>query len=110
MIIKALTPQIKASYVAAIFVYALAILIAAKIEGSVGVSFAALLAVASLWLVASSTFRWGGLLGYSVFDQKRRFSFEHFLRNIVMTGLVIVSLTLIGLPVFGLVGWLITKK
>jgi hypothetical protein len=110
MMTKALTPEIKASYVVAVFAYAFAFYIAAKIEGPFGVCAALFLAVASLWLVTASTFCWGKLVGYSVFDQERKFSLEHFLRNLVMTGLVIVLLSIIGSPVFGFVFWLIAKK
>jgi len=110
MITKALTPEMKASYVVAIFAYAFAFYFAAKIEGPFGASVALLLVVASVWLVTASTFRWGKLVGYAVLDQKRRFSLEHFLRNLAMTGLVIVMLSLIGAPVFGFVFWLIAKK
>ena len=110
MITKALTPQIKVSYLAAIVAYAIAFLAAAKIEGQVGVSLAVLLAAASLWLVSSSTFRWGRLVGYPVFDPERRFSLEHFLRNLVMTGLMLVVLSFIGLPIFATVFWLIAKR
>ena len=107
---KALTPQIKASYITAIFAYAFALYVVCKVEGAFGLSVAAMLAAASLWLVTAATFRWGSLVGYPVYDQDKKFSFEHFLRNGVMTALVIISLSFIGLPVFALVGWLITKK
>jgi hypothetical protein len=109
MITKALTPQIKASYVKAVFAYAFAFYIAAKIESPVGVCIAASLAAVSFWLVIVSTFRWGSLVGYAVFDQTKKFHFEHLLRNVVMTALVFVGLSLIGLPVFGVVFWLIAK-
>jgi hypothetical protein len=110
MITNALTPAIKGSYIVAVLAYAIAFYIAAKVEGPFGVTIALFLVGASLWLVTASTFRWGKLVGYPVFVKERRFSLEHFLRNLVMTGLVVVMLALIGSPVFGFVFWLILKK
>ena len=110
MTTNALMPAIKRSCIVAVFAYAFAFYIAAKVEGPLGISTALLLAGASLWLVTASTFRWGKLVGYPVFNQERRFSLEHFLRNLVMTGLVVVILCLIGSPVFGIVFWLTSKK
>ncbi len=110
MTTKALTREIKASYVVAVFAYAFAFYLAAKIEGPLGGSAALLLAIASAWLVTASTFSWGKLIGYPVYDDERRFSLEHFLRNLVMTGLVMVMLSILGSPIFAFAFWLIAKK
>src|SRR3954468_22477307 len=109
MTTQALTREMKASYVVAVFAYASAFYFAAKIEGPFGATAALLLTIASVWLVSASTFSWGKLIGYPVYDDKRRFSLEHFLRNLAMTGLVMVMLALLGSPVFAFVFRLIAK-
>jgi hypothetical protein len=110
MITKALTPQIKTSYLVAILAYYFAFLIGAKVNGPAGASIVALFVLASIWLVISATFQWGKLVGYPVYNAVTGFSLEHFLRNLVMTGLVFVMLALIGSPILSIAVWLSAKK
>lgn len=85
--------QIVAAYALATLLYGVAIYLG-SLDPVFGPKLMRGLGIVSLLLVGAATFEWGKREGYPVFSEERGFSLEFLARNLVMTVLVIVMLSL----------------
>jgi len=106
---KTLTGRSVAAYAAAVLVLAVGLYFGCAFDGLLGRNAMRLLTFAGVGLVAASTSHWGKVSGFPIRSEERGFSFEFLLRNVVMTALVLVMLSIIATPVWAFIFWLAGK-